>query len=118
MKVSRLMLFSLLFYFTLFSPLFADIVTVKKTNDVLENVKTSEGEVEDKKGNRTKVIIVDFEDGTQKAYVPESIAIEKKATNWAKDKESSEAEIDEEDKKRDSYSLYIFAAWSFVWLII
>lgn len=95
-----------------------DTITVIKTGETFENVKVSEGEVEDKKGKRTKVQVVDFEDGTQKAFVPESVTVEKKETNWKKDEEAKTEKKEADDPEADKYSAYIFGAWALVWLAL
>lgn len=52
-----------------FNLLFADTVTNSKTNEVIENVKTSENE---------QGIIVEYQDGTRRGFKKEAVTIQKK----------------------------------------
>lgn len=49
--------------------LFADTITNSKTNEVIENVKTSENE---------QGIIVEYQDGTRRGFKKEAVTIQKK----------------------------------------
>lgn len=61
--------------------LFADTITNSKTNEVIENVKTSENE---------QGIIVEYQDGTRRGFKKEAVTIQKKEVTWAKEEESKE----------------------------
>nr|OCA00654.1 Uncharacterized protein A9P81_1271 [Leptospira interrogans serovar Copenhageni/Icterohaemorrhagiae] len=58
-----------------FNLLFADTVTNSKTNEVIENVKTSENE---------QGIIVEYQDGTRRGFKKEAVTIQKKEVNLGK----------------------------------
>ncbi|EMY78692.1 hypothetical protein LEP1GSC060_0537 [Leptospira weilii serovar Ranarum str. ICFT] len=75
---------SLFFIFTTLlslNTLLADTVKNVKTNEMIENVKTSENE---------QGIVVEYEDGTKRGFKKETVTIEKKEITWAKEEESKE----------------------------
>ncbi|RHX87325.1 hypothetical protein [Leptospira stimsonii] len=73
----------ILIFFSFFSStaMFADTVKNIKTNEVIENVKTSEND---------QGIIVEYEDGTKRGFKKDVVSIEKKDITWAKDEETKE----------------------------
>ncbi|MBM9501573.1 hypothetical protein JWG44_15070 [Leptospira sp. 201903071] len=77
-RISTLILFLLLISFT---ETFADTVKNTKTNEVIENVKTSENE---------QGIIVEYEDGTKRGFKKDAVTIEKKDVAWTKEEEAKE----------------------------
>ncbi|ALO27300.1 MULTISPECIES: LIMLP_04285 family protein [Leptospira] len=79
--ITRLSIFLILFVSLFLNSLFADTVKNMKTNEVIENVKTSENE---------QGILVEYEDGMKRGFKKETITIEKKEITWAKNEESKE----------------------------
>ncbi|EMO63544.1 hypothetical protein LEP1GSC133_4680 [Leptospira borgpetersenii serovar Pomona str. 200901868] len=79
--ITRLSIFLILFVSLFLNSLFADTVKNMKTNEVIENVKTSENE---------QGILVEYEDGMKRGFKKETIMIEKKEITWAKKEESKE----------------------------
>lgn len=67
--ITRFFPFLCVFALLSFNLLFADTVTNSKTNEVIENVKTSENE---------QGIIVEYQDGTRRGFKKEAITIQKK----------------------------------------
>ncbi|AXR60671.1 LIMLP_04285 family protein [Leptospira mayottensis] len=79
--ITKPSIFLILFVSLFLNTLFADTVKNIKTNEVIENVKTSENE---------QGILVEYEDGTKRGFKKEMITIEKKEITWAKKEESKE----------------------------
>lgn len=67
--ITKPSIFLILFVSLFLNTLFADTVKNIKTNEVIENVKTSENE---------QGILVEYEDGTKRGFKKEMITIEKK----------------------------------------
>ncbi|EMY23686.1 hypothetical protein LEP1GSC115_0458 [Leptospira interrogans serovar Australis str. 200703203] len=67
--ITRFFPFLCVFALLSFNLLFADTVTNSKTNEVIENVKTSENE---------QGIIVEYQDGTRRGFKKETVTIQKK----------------------------------------
>lgn len=84
---------------TAFTHISADMVKNIKTNETIENVKTSEND---------QGIIVEYEDGTKRGFKKDAVTIEKKEVNWAKENETKE------ETKSDRY----FAFGSLGFLLI
>ncbi|MEM7184613.1 MAG: hypothetical protein AAF518_27200 [Spirochaetota bacterium] len=102
--------------------LLADTVTVKKTGEVLENVKTKQDVVKDKKGRDQQALMVESEDGTTRAFKLDAVDVVSKPTEWASDKKAAEEaekkKAEEAVKAQDKYSPYLFGAWAVIWLAI
>ncbi|UML84022.1 hypothetical protein FH587_18580 [Leptospira interrogans] len=79
--ITRFFPFLCVFALLSFNLLFADTVTNSKTNEVIENVKTSENE---------QGIIVEYQDGTRRGFKKEAVTIQKKEVTWVKEEESKE----------------------------
>ncbi|WP_046689958.1 hypothetical protein [Leptospira santarosai] len=77
--ITRLSTLLILFVLFFSNVLFADTVKNNKTNEVIENVKTSENE---------QGVIVEY--GTKRGFKKETVTIEKKETTWPKKEESKE----------------------------
>lgn len=67
--ITRFFPFLCVFALLSFNLLFADTVTNSKTNEVIENVKTSENE---------QGIIVEYQDSTRRGFKKEAVTIQKK----------------------------------------
>lgn len=67
--ITKLSILLILFASFFSNVLFADTVKNNKTNEVIENVKTSEND---------QGVIVEYEDGTKRGFKKETVTIEKK----------------------------------------
>lgn len=103
--MGKLLKGSLLFFLlcNLLSPLSADTVTVLKSKETIQDVKT----YPDPEG---KGLIVEYEDGTRRGFKPGTISVENRSVSWDK--------IDKDSGKRDWVSIGVMGTMAFLWLVL